>query len=135
MSKFRGVKRILTDTYIAADSVAIRQYRAAKLTDSATADETDAQGEMAVGVFMGAVTAAATARTVEVLHFGLSPVCVKTASGLAVMDRITPSDEGSADSGKVEEAASADLVLGWLIEAPSADDDEVLAMINQMGVL
>lgn len=119
-----GVVRGVTTTFEA--EAAITKYAVVKQgTGDGQVKMTDTQGEKAIGV---ALNAAAAGEAVEVLITGICPVVITTAASFAVGDSMTPS--ASTDNGKVEEAASGDYVLGYLLDAPAADDDQVMAVIQ-----
>ncbi len=86
---------------------------------------TAAQGEDADGYVLEAVASGAIA---DVIVTGIVPVRVKTAASFAQGDWLTPS--ATTDDGMCEEAASGDYKVGKILEAPSADDDHVMAVIN-----
>jgi len=123
-----GIVRCLSKSFTAEED--ITQYHAVKLGSSDNGVlQTDTQGEMALGI---ALEDADSGQAVEVLIIGICPVIITTASSFAVGNNMTPSAEGSpsVDAGKVEEAATGDYIMGYILDAPGADDDQVMAIIN-----
>lgn len=125
MAQWSGIREVLTDSPIAGED--ITAYHAVKLTGDNTVENTDTQGEKAYGIALESVD---SGDPVKVLIIGICPVIITTASGLSRWDALTPSVAGSADAGKVEKAATGDYVIGHALDAPSADDDQVMAVIN-----
>jgi len=105
---------------------AITQWYAVKLASDTTVSYTDTQGEKVLGI---ALHTAASGAMLRILIVGICPVVVKTAASFARWDNWTAS-ANATDQGKVEEAASADIVGGYLLDAPAADDDQVMATVG-----
>ena len=123
-----GIVRCLSKSFTAEED--ITQYHAVKFGSADNGIlQTDTQGEKALGI---ALEDADSGQAVEVLILGICPVIVSAYSGTGVGDNITPSAEGSpsVDAGKVEEAASGDYIMGRILDAAAADDDQVMAIIN-----
>ena len=125
MALFSGMKEVLTDSPLAGE--AITAYHAVKLSADNTVVNTDTQGEKAYGIALESVS---SGDPVKVMIIGICPVVITTASGLGRWDALTPSVAGSADEGKLEKAATGDYVLGHALDAPSADDDQIMALID-----
>ena len=119
-----GYQAILTVSYETTE--AITQWYAVKLASDTTVSYTDTQGEKVLGI---AMHTAASGAMLKILVIGICPVVVKTASSFARWDNWTAS-ANATDQGKVEEAASSDYVGGYLLDAPAADDDQVMATVD-----
>jgi len=124
MALHKGNKEIFTVTRVAEET--ITKYA---LVKKGSADNsailTDAQGEKADGIAMESVVSGDPLR---VLIIGRCPVIITTASGLGVGANLTPS--ATTDDGKAEIADSGDYIFGRADDAPAADDDQVLAIVN-----
>lgn len=120
-----GIKEVLTVSYEANE--AITQWLAVKLVGDATVDLTDSQGEKVLGI---AMHDAAVGEMVKILVIGICPVIIATAASFARWDNWTPTAIDTTHAGKVEEAASSDYVGGYLLDAPAADDDQVMATVD-----
>lgn len=119
-----GYKVVQTVSYETTE--AITQWYAVKLASDTTVSYTDTQGEKVLGIAMETVASGAM---LKILVIGECPVVVKTAASFARGDSWTAS-ANSTDQGKVEEAAGSDYVGGYLLDAPAADDDQVMAFVD-----
>ncbi len=125
MAQWSGIKEVLTDSPLAGED--ITAYHAVKLSADNTVINTKVQGEKAYGIAMESVD---SGDPVKVLIIGICPVIITTASGVSLWSALTPSVIGTADAGKLEVAATGDYVIGHALDAPTADDDQIMAIIN-----
>lgn len=115
-------------------SAAITKKRFVKLDSGATDGETvkmcDTQGEDAYGVALFSVSAAEIlkGKGCSVLVDGIA--IVEASAALAVGTAVT-----TGATGKAEAAASADYVIGVVVEPSGADTNECSVLLTHAGVL
>ena len=120
-----GLDEVFTDS--AEADGAVTAYHTIKMSGDQTAKMTDTQGEKCDGVALESVS---DGEMFKFLRIGVCPVIVKTASGISRGSNLTPSVAGTSDDGKVEVAASGDYTFGRAMTAPSADDDQIMAVVD-----
>lgn len=125
MALFSGIQEIFTDSAIADG--AVTAYHAVKMSSDTEAKMTDTQGEKIDGIALESVS---DGQTFKFMRLGIVPVIVKTASGISRGSNLTASAAGTSDDGKVEVAASGDYTFGRALTAPSADDDQIMAVVD-----
>lgn len=93
---------------------AINKYRFVKFSAENSVEECDTQGEAAMGV---AVETQADGEAVSVWMLGDGGIIpVEAGAAVSVLDEIT-----TGTAGKVEAAATGDVILGAVVEAASGD--------------